>query len=68
MSDHNIVKHTRFPKKTYVKGSKQEEGGLQAHREDEAEDGGGDEDPDTVGLRQDDDDRQGHQHGDPQQG
>ena len=40
---------------THVESSQQEEGGLQAHGEDEAEDGGKDEGPDAQGLGHDDD-------------
>ena len=40
---------------TYVETPKQQQCGLQAYREDQAQDGGGNECPDAVRLRQDDD-------------
>lgn len=54
--------------RAYVAAAQQEQRGLQADGEDQAQDGGGDERPDTVRLRQDDDDGQGNQQGHPQQG
>lgn len=42
----------------YVEAPQQEESGLQAHGEDEPQDSGGDEHPDAMGLRQDDDNGQ----------
>lgn len=57
-----------FPAQTHIESPEQEECGLQAHREDEAEDGGSDERADAVRLGQGDDNGQGHQHGHPQQG
>ena len=53
---------------TYIETPEQEQSGLQAYREDQAQDSGGNERPDAVGLRQDDDYSQRHQHGHPQQG
>jgi len=53
---------------TYVETPQQKQRGLQADREDQTQDGGSDEHPDAVRLRKDDNDRQGNQHGHPQQG
>lgn len=58
----NTVMHT------YIKAPQQEQRGLQAYRKYQAQNGGGDERPDTMRLRQDDDNSQGDQHGHPQQG
>lgn len=53
---------------TYVKTPQQQQRGLQAHRKNQAQDGGGNERTNAVRLRQDDDYRQGNKHGHPQQG
>lgn len=50
---------------TYIKPAQQEQRGLQAHREDQAQDGGRNQRPDSMRLRQHDDDGQRHQHGHP---
>ena len=52
---------------THIESPEQKEGGLQAHWEYEAQDGGGDEGADAVGLRQHYNYGQRHQHGHPQQ-
>lgn len=57
-----------FCRDTYIECSQQEQGGLQTHREDQAQDGGSYQSPNAVRLRQDDDDGQGEQHGQPQEG
>lgn len=53
---------------TYIETPKQQQSGLQANREDQAEDGGRNKRPDAVRLRQDDDDSKRHKHGHPEQG
>lgn len=53
---------------TYIKNPQQEQCGLQAYREDKAQDGGGNECPNAMRLGQNNDNSQGHQHGHPQQG
>lgn len=53
---------------TYIETPQQEQRGLQAYREDQAQDGRSNERPDAMRLRQDDDYSQRNQHGHPQQG
>lgn len=43
---------------THIEGTQKEEGGLKANREDETEDGDGDEGTDAQRLRHDDDNHQ----------
>lgn len=45
---------------TYVERPQQEQGGLQAHREDQAKDGGSNQRSNAMRLGQDDDDGQGN--------
>lgn len=53
---------------TYIESPQQQQGGLQANRKDQAEDGGRNKRPDAVRLRQDDDDSKRHKHSHPEQG
>lgn len=53
---------------TYIESPQQQQRGLQAYREDQAQYGGGNKRPDSVRLGQDDDYSQRNQHGHPQQG
>lgn len=53
---------------THIEGTQKEEGGLEAHREDEAEDGDDDQSADAQRLRHDEDDDEGRDHPHPQHG
>lgn len=62
-----MLKKSNFPREnTHIEGTQKEEGGLEAHREDEAEDGDDDESPDTQWLRHDKDDDEGRNNPHPQ--